>query len=128
MQSGTRTKIEVRSADDKLLERVMKVVNDNISNAELTVDEVASQVGISRVHLHRKLKELTNQTTRDFIRNVRLKMAADMLSQKKYSISEVADLTGFNNPNTFSVAFKELYGVSPSVYMEQHLNINGGAA
>jgi signal transduction histidine kinase/ligand-binding sensor domain-containing protein/DNA-binding response OmpR family regulator len=128
MQSGTRTKIEVRSADDKLLERIMKVVNDNISNAELTVDEVAAEVGISRVHLHRKMKELTNQTTRDFIRNVRLKMAADMLSQKKYSISEVADLTGFSNPNSFSVSFKELYGMSPSAYMEQHLNNREGAA
>jgi DNA-binding response OmpR family regulator len=128
IQGTPANRVEMRSADDKLLERVMKVVNDNISNAELTVDEVAAQVGISRVHLHRKMKELTSQTTRDFIRNVRLKMAADMLSQKKYSISEVADLTGFSNPNSFSVAFKELYGVSPSVYMEQHLNINGGAA
>jgi signal transduction histidine kinase/ligand-binding sensor domain-containing protein/DNA-binding response OmpR family regulator len=128
MQGTSINRTEMRSADDKLLERVMKVVNDNISNAELTVDEVAAQVGISRVHLHRKMKELTNQTTRDFIRNVRLKMAADMLSQKKYSISEVADLTGFSNPNSFSVAFKELYGVSPSVYMDQHLNANGGAA
>jgi AraC-like DNA-binding protein len=80
------------------------------------------------VHLHRKLKELTNQTTRDYIRNIRLKMAADLLSQKKYSIAEVADLTGFANPNSFSVAFKELYGVSPSAYMEQHLGGKDGEA
>jgi DNA-binding response OmpR family regulator len=129
-QTGTASanKLEVQSADDKLLERVMKVINDNISNPNLTVDEVASEVGISRVHLHRKLKELTNQTTRDYIRNIRLKMAADLLSQKKYSIAEVADLTGFANPNSFSVAFKELYGVSPSAYMEQHLGVKDGEA
>jgi signal transduction histidine kinase/ligand-binding sensor domain-containing protein/DNA-binding response OmpR family regulator len=129
-QTGTASanKLEVQSADDKLLERVMKVINDNISNPNLTVDEVASEVGISRVHLHRKLKELTNQTTRDYIRNIRLKMAADLLSQKKYSIAEVADLTGFANPNSFSVAFKELYGVSPSAYMEQHLGGKDGEA
>jgi AraC-like DNA-binding protein len=101
----------------------MKVINDNISNPELTVDEVAASVGISRVHLHRKLKELTGQTTRDYIRNVRLKMAAELLSQKRYSIAEVSDLTGFANPNSFSVSFKELYGVSPSLYMDQHLSV-----
>jgi signal transduction histidine kinase/ligand-binding sensor domain-containing protein/DNA-binding response OmpR family regulator len=121
-QTSRVQKVDMQSADDRLLERIMKVINDNISNSELTVDMVAANVGISRVHLHRKMKELTNQTTRDFIRNVRLKMAADLLSQKRYGIAEVADLTGFANPNSFSVAFKELYGVTPSAYMEQRLN------
>ena len=68
-----------------------------------------------------KLKELTNQTTRDFIRNIRLKQAAELLSKKRYTIAEVADLTGFTNPNNFSTAFKDLYGMPPSIYMEQHL-------
>jgi YesN/AraC family two-component response regulator len=123
LQTEQIDKKEMRSADDRLMERVMKVINDNISNPELTVDEVAASVGISRVHLHRKLKELTGQTTRDYIRNVRLKMAAELLSQKRYSIAEVSDLTGFANPNSFSVSFKELYGVSPSLYMDQHLSV-----
>ena len=99
----------------------MKVINDNIANPELSVEMVAETVGISRVHLHRKLKELTNQTTRDFIRNIRLKQAAELLSKKRYTIAEVADLTGFTNPNNFSTAFKDLYGMPPSIYMEQHL-------
>ena len=99
----------------------MRVINENLSNPNLTVEMITTEVGISRVHLHRKLKELTNQTTRDFIRNIRLKQAAELLSKKRYTIAEVADLTGFTNPNNFSTTFKDLYGMPPSMYMEQHL-------
>lgn len=114
-------RIEVQSPDDKLMERIMRVINANLSNPNLTVEMITTEVGISRVHLHRKLKELTNQTTRDFIRNIRLKQAAALLASKKCTIAEVADSTGFTNPNSFSTAFKELYGVPPTTYMEQHL-------
>ena len=109
------------SADDKLMKKVMKAITDNISNPELNVEMIASQVGISRVHLYRKLKELTNQSTRDFIRNIRLKQAATMLtSEKNYNVSEIAMAVGFSNATYFSNAFKELYGVSPSKYAELH--------
>lgn len=114
--------IEIQSPDDKLMGRIMKVINANISNPNLTVEMITTEVGISRVHLHRKLKELTNQTTRDFIRNVRLKQAASLLAEKRHSITEVAALTGFTHITYFSTVFKEMYGVSPTVYMEQHLN------
>lgn len=108
--------IEIKTPDDRLLERIIKVLNENISNPSLTVEDVANEVGISRVHLHRKLKELTNQTSRDFIRNMRLKKAAEMLTEKKHSIAELANAVGFSNPATFSTAFKELFGVSPTDY------------
>lgn len=70
--------LEIESPDERLLDRIMKVINDNIANPELNVEMVAETVGISRVHLHRKLKELTNQSTRDLIRNLRLKQAATL--------------------------------------------------
>lgn len=114
-------KIEAESPDERLLNRVMKVINENIGNADLNVEMIANEVGISRVHLHRKLKELTSQSTRDFIRNIRLKQAASLLAKKKHSVAEVASLTGFNNLTYFSTVFKESYGVSPSSYMNQHL-------
>ncbi len=85
---------------------------------------VAEKVGISRGHLHRKLKELTNQTTSDFIRNIRLKQAATLLSEKRYSIAEIASLTGFANTNYFATLFKEAYGVTPTAYMENALKIS----
>ena len=110
---------ELESPDERLLNRIMKVINEQLSNPELNVEMIAETVGISRVHLHRKLKELTNQTTRDLIRNVRLKQAATLLAGKKHSINEVATLTGFTNVAYFSTVFKELYGVSPSSYMEK---------
>ena len=121
-QSDKIQKIEVQSPDDKLLKKIMKVINENISNPNLTVEMITKEVGISRVHLHRKLKELTNQTTRDLIRNVRLQQAASLLTSGHHNISEVAALTGFPNATYFSTAFKEMYGVPPTVYMEQHLN------
>ncbi|MDL2309911.1 response regulator [Parabacteroides sp. OttesenSCG-928-B22] len=120
-QEDKLQKIDMQSPDDKLLERVMRVINDNLSNPNLTVSMICDDIGISRVHLHRKLKELTNQTTRDFIRNMRLKQAAALMSEKRYSIAKVAELTGFVNASYFSTVFKELYGVSPTTYMDEHV-------
>lgn len=121
IQEEKVTKIKADSPDERLLNRVMKVINENISNSNLNVEMIASEVGISRVHLHRKLKELTNQSTRDFIRNIRLQQAATLLSEKKHSVSEVAQLTGFPNVAYFSTAFKDLFGISPSGYMNRNL-------
>lgn len=75
-------KLEVKSPDEKLMERIMKVINENIGNPNLTIETITTEVGISRVHLHRKLKELTNQTTRDFIRNIRLKRSRSSIVRK----------------------------------------------
>lgn len=112
--------IDASSGDDKLIARVMKVINKNLSNPDITVEMLAQEVGLSRVHLHRKLKELTNQSPRDFIRNVRLQQAARLLKEKHMSVAEVADLTGFKSPNNFATAFKNLYGIPPTVYMNQN--------
>ncbi len=111
------SKPEIRTPDDKLMERIMRVLDENMGNSALTIEMLAQQVGISRVHLHRKLKELTNQTTSDFIRNTRLAQAAKLLSEGKQSIGEVAALVGFENPANFATAFRKLYGVSPREYM-----------
>lgn len=125
-QAGNIKKLEVSSPDDRLMQRVMTVVNKNLGNPDLSVEMVASTVGISRVHLHRKLRELTNQTGRDFIRNMRLQQAATLLSEKRHSISEIAEIVGFQSVPHFSTAFKELYGMSPSDYMEQSLSAKDG--
>ena len=110
----------VQSSDDRLLERVIRVVNANLSNSDLTTDFIAHEVGLSRVHLYRKLKELTNQPTRDYIRNIRLAKAAELLRQHKSTVTEVAYMTGFANANNFSTVFHNLYGMSPKEYMESH--------
>ncbi len=109
---------EIHSADDKLMERLLKVINDNLANPDLTSDILAKEVGLSRGHLYRKLKELTNQSATNYIRNIRLTKAAELLRQNKTTVSEVAYLVGFRTPNHFSTAFKELYGVTPSEYVK----------
>ena len=68
----------------------MDFVNQNLNNPDLNVEMIANEIGISRVHLYRKLKELTNQSASDLIRNVRLKQAGDLLASKHISVSEVA--------------------------------------
>ena len=111
--------VQMKSPDDKLLERIMQVINKNISNADLSVDFIADEVGISRVHLHRKMKELTGQTPHDFIRNIRLKQAANLLANQNVNITEVMYACGFNNAASFSTIFKKFYGMSPREYMNE---------
>lgn len=113
-------KIETVSNDDKLMERLMKVVNDNLDDYDLTVEKIADKVGLSRVHLYRKLKEITNQSPRDFIRNYRLRRAAELLMEHKLNVSQICDMVGFANPTSFSTAFKKLFGMSPSEYAERN--------
>lgn len=119
-QEAKKLVFELQSTDNKLLDRIMNVINRNLSNPELNVKMISSEVGISRVHLYRKLKELTNQSTRDLIRNVRLKHAASLLTYKHYNVTEVASLTGFTSISLFSRVFKDLYGVSPKDYTSHH--------
>ncbi len=113
---------DAKTPDERLMERILKVINQHLSDPGLTTEAIASEVGMSRVHLYRKLKELTNQSARDFIRNIRLAKAAEMLSQKKCSVTEVSDLVGFSNASNFSTCFKDVYGASPMAYMEAHNN------
>jgi len=112
--------IVLRSSDQALYEKVIKIINEHIANPDLNVEMLASSVGMSRVHMHRKLKELTGQSARDFIKSIRLKQAADLLSGNKLSVSEVMYAVGFNNLSHFSNSFREFYGMSPKEYAEQN--------
>ena len=112
--------VKLQSPDEKLLERVMKTINKHLNNSDLSVDMIAEEVGISRVHLHRKMKELTGQTPHDFIRQLRLKQAAHLLANNNMNITEVVYACGFSNAASFSTMFKSVYGMSPREYMKQH--------
>lgn len=111
--------IEVKSNDEHLMERLMEVVNRNLTDSRFTVENLAEEVGISRVQLHRKLKEMAGVSTSEFIRNIRLRQAAKLLKEKKINVSQIAYTVGFTNPNLFSIAFKNLYGCSPKDYSER---------
>lgn len=112
--------IVLRPSDQILYEKIMKIINENISNSDLNVEFLAREVGMSRVHMHRKLKELTNQSARDFIRSIRLNQAGELLSNQKLSVSEVAYALGYNNLSHFSSSFRDFFGMSPKEYAEKH--------
>jgi len=112
--------VVMQSPDDKLMARVMKAINQNLTNSDLSVDLIAQEVGISRVHLHRKMKELTGQTPHDFIRNLRMKQAAHLLASGNMNVTEVVYACGFGNVPSFSTTFKKYYGMTPREYMTEH--------
>lgn len=111
-------KIVLKSADDMLMKRVMETVNKNLGSSEFSVEMLAESVGMSRAHLHRKLKELTNLSARDFIRSIRMKQAARLLTENNLTIAEVAYATGFSNASHFSTVFKDYFGQTPTRYVK----------
>ena len=121
-QEDKMEKLSLKSSDEQLMDRIMKVVNRHLNDPAFSVEMLATEVGLSRVHVHRKLKELTNLSTRDFIKNIRLQQAAKLLKEdKKLSVSEIAYATGFTNLSHFSSSFREKYGMSPTEYGDEHL-------
>lgn len=107
---------EADEADKELINHIIEVINDNLYDSDLNIDMICDKVGISRVHLNRKMKEMTNQTPHAFIRNLRIKAAARLLHQKDLSISDVMWKCGFNSPTAFSTTFRKMYGQSPRDY------------
>ena len=95
----------------------------NIKRTDLSVEELSSHLGMSRVHLYKKLKAITGKTPIEFIRILRLKRGAQMLRESQLNISEIAYQLGFNNPKYFSKYFKEEYGIMPSDYQKQEEHI-----
>jgi YesN/AraC family two-component response regulator len=110
---------EVQDPDDRFLQRLMQILEDNIENSEFNVSALVREIGMSRPVLFRKTKMLTGLSVIDLIRNVRLKKAEMLLKQKKLSISEIAFTVGFSDPKYFSKSFRSQYGKPPSQYVEE---------
>lgn len=119
-QKGDIEPIKVKGNNDVLMERVVKCVNENLSNPDFSVELLTRQVGVSRAQLHRKMKEMTGQSTSEFIRDLRLKQAAQLISEHKINITQVAYSVGFNNQAHFSTVFKKHYGMTPTEYAEKN--------
>ena len=111
--------VAITSMDEKLVENAIRYVEANISRCDLSVEELSRALGMSRVHLYKKLSQITGRTPIEFIRVIRLKRAAQLLRESQQSVSEIAYQLGFNNPKYFSKYFKEEFGVLPSAYQER---------
>ena len=99
--------------DEKLLEGLKQAVLDNLENEQFSVEQLSKIVGVSRSHLHRKLKKLKGQSISQFIRKERLTEALKMLQQDMATTSEIAYRVGFNSPSYFHKCFLEYYGYPP---------------
>lgn len=108
-----------QDSDSKMLERIVSVVNEHLSQADFGVDELCVEVGVSRSQLHRKMKEMTGVGAGEFIRNIRLEQAARMLKETDMNVSQVAYAVGFSNLGHFSKIFRTHFGVYPSDYSHE---------
>lgn len=119
-QEETVRKVGLKGNDAALMERIMRNVNERLDDSNFNVEALADAVGLSRVQLHRRVKEITGITVGEFIRNLRLQQAARLLEGGDNTISQVAYSVGFSNPTHFSAAFKKHFGVTPSEYLAKH--------
>ena len=108
------SKIIVESPDETFIKKALNVVDQNLSNSEFTVEAFQQEMGMSRMQLHRKLKALTNFSASEFIRDIRLQRASDLLSTNGINVSEVAYSCGFNSVSYFTQCFKEKFGITPA--------------
>ena len=113
-------KVEVKGYDEELMERIMKVVNENMGDSDFNVEKMCDEVGVSRTQLHRKLKEMTGVPTSEFLRNIRLNEAARLIRERKINITQVSYMVGFANNSHFSTAFKKYFGMSPTEYAARY--------
>ena len=112
--------VSVSSMDEQFLAKAKKVIEENMTDPDFSVDSFAKLVGMSRSQLHRKLTALTAFSPSGLIRSFRLARAAQRLKQKSGTVSEIAFDVGFSNLSYFSKCFQEQYGVLPS----EHANRN----
>ncbi len=109
--------VETKTTPDQVfLAKLMNVMDKNIDNSELTVDSLLSEMAMGRTVFYNKLKGLTGFSPVEFIREVRIKRAAQLLETGQYSVTEVTYMVGMNDARYFSKCFKAVYGITPSEY------------
>lgn len=104
--------------DQDFLKKCSAIIDKHITEPEYGVEQLSVEIGLSRVHVYRKIKHLTGLSVSEFIRNFKLKKAVNLLSESGKSVAEIAYETGFSSPSYFSKCFKDLYNQSPSEYIQ----------
>ena len=112
------SKIGVNSEEEALVGQLLKAIEQNLDNTEYSVDQLARDVALGRTNLYKRMQTMLGITPNDFIRSVRLKRAAVLLSDTDLSIVEISERVGFNTPRYFSSSFKTMFGITPSEYRE----------
>lgn len=112
------TMAKAEGMDDVFMKKFIALMEENYADPDFSIEKGSEKLGLSRVHLYRKVKELAGVTPTDFLRNFRLKKAGVLLRQRSATISEVAYATGFSSPAYFSKCFKAIYNITPSEFID----------
>ena len=110
---------DISRLDKKFLDKVSKIVEDNLQKDEFTVEELSDLVGLSRVQIYRKIKKLTGMSVSEYVRMVKLKASIELIKTSGKSMSEIAYEVGFSSPSYFAQCFKKQFGISPSDYAKK---------
>lgn len=109
-------KISADKEEEALVEKLLKAIGQNMDNTDYTVDQLASDVAMSRASLYKKTQQMLGITPNEFLRNVRLKHAARLLAETGEPVNQISLMVGFQTPRYFSQCFRQMFGVTPSEY------------
>lgn len=109
--------VSINSADDKLVKKATEYIKSRIEDSSLSIEDLSKHIGISRVHLNRKLKDILGLSPSNLVKTIRLKQAAYLLVNNNVNISEVAYKVGFASPSYFTFSFHEFFGMSPKEFI-----------
>ncbi|WP_281612777.1 hybrid sensor histidine kinase/response regulator transcription factor [Flammeovirga sp. SubArs3] len=111
--------VKLPSFEEKFLNEVMQEIEKNMDNSDFNVKMLGENIGMGQTNLYRKIKSMTGMTANEFIRNVRLKRAGQLLKQGDYNVSDVMYMVGFSHRSYFSKSFKEVFGVTPKEFTKK---------
>lgn len=118
-QELTPSQPQITPFDEEFMQQVMEYMEEQMDNSELTIDDFANKLLLSRTVFYRKLKSIVGLTPVDFIRDIRIKRAVQLIDSGRFNISQVAYMTGFNDPKYFSKCFKKQMGATPTEYKDK---------
>ncbi len=114
--------VKLTSVDEKFVLKAKEIIDRNIDNPDFNVNQFVKEMGTSNSMLYRKLTTMIGMSPVEFIKNMRLKRAVQLLKEQKFTISEVAYATGFNDTSYFTVCFKKQFGITPTEFVESVVN------
>lgn len=115
----TLSKESVSDVDKGFVDRFRELIEENLADSELSVEDLGSKMGLSRVQLYRKIKALTNYSPNELVRIARLKKAASLLASSEKTISEITYEVGFTSPSYFTKCYKDYFGESPTDFLKR---------
>lgn len=124
VNNWTPSQPQVTRYDEQFMQQVMAFMEEQMDNADITIDDFANKLMLSRTVFYRKLKSIVGLTPVDFVCEMRIKRAAQLIENSEYSFSQIAYMTGFSDPKYFSRRFKKIMGITPTEYKEKRGNVS----